>query len=199
MSRFLLILLLSPQAYMDNAYPADELMPLSCKGRWRGSEVSRGDVDDALGNFSLTLVDSVDTLFVLGDFDEFERGVQLILRDVHFDRDIIGKLCWYYFILLCSNFQHLFQYLCLRPTFECLVACYQLTSYLAICRNIIHECSGTRGSSWIWPQILGIGSYLHSTPQRESHTPRSTLKRVSGHRNWAIPRRLVLLAQEQWS
>ena len=31
------------------AYPADELMPLSCKGRYRGSEPSRGDVDDALG------------------------------------------------------------------------------------------------------------------------------------------------------
>lgn len=77
------------QAYMDNAYPADELMPLSCKGRWRGSEVSRGDIDEALGNFSLTLVDSVDTLFILGDFDEFEHGVKLILKDVHFDSDII--------------------------------------------------------------------------------------------------------------
>jgi len=32
-----------------HAYPADELMPLSCKGRYRGSEPSRGDVDDALG------------------------------------------------------------------------------------------------------------------------------------------------------
>ena len=33
----------------DNAYPADELMPLSCKGRVRGVDPSRGDVDDALG------------------------------------------------------------------------------------------------------------------------------------------------------
>lgn len=31
------------------AYPADELMPLSCKGRVRGVDPSRGDVDDALG------------------------------------------------------------------------------------------------------------------------------------------------------
>lgn len=76
-------------AYMDNAYPADELMPLSCKGRWRGSEHGRGDIDDALGNFSLTLVDSLDTLFILGDFDEFENGAKLILKDVHFDHDII--------------------------------------------------------------------------------------------------------------
>ncbi len=36
----------SPQ---DNAYPADELMPLSCRGRHRGTQPSRGDVDDILG------------------------------------------------------------------------------------------------------------------------------------------------------
>uniref|UniRef100_A0A0K8WJL4 ER degradation-enhancing alpha-mannosidase-like 3 n=1 Tax=Bactrocera latifrons TaxID=174628 RepID=A0A0K8WJL4_BACLA len=37
------------RAYMDNAYPADELMPLSCKGRYRGVTPSRGDMDDILG------------------------------------------------------------------------------------------------------------------------------------------------------
>jgi len=36
-------------AYMENAYPADELMPLSCKGRYRGVTPSRGDMDDILG------------------------------------------------------------------------------------------------------------------------------------------------------
>ncbi|XP_045784224.1 ER degradation-enhancing alpha-mannosidase-like protein 3 [Maniola jurtina] len=76
-------------AYMDNAYPADELMPLSCKGRWRGVTPSRGDMDDVLGNFSLTLVDSLDTLVVMGDFSEFSRAVKLIINDVTFDHDII--------------------------------------------------------------------------------------------------------------
>lgn len=51
-------------SYMKYAYPADELMPLSCKGRFRGVEANRGDVDDALGNFSLTLIDTLDTLVV---------------------------------------------------------------------------------------------------------------------------------------
>lgn len=37
------------RAYMENAYPADELMPLSCKGRYRGVTASRGDMDDILG------------------------------------------------------------------------------------------------------------------------------------------------------
>lgn len=52
------------ESYIKHAYPADELMPLSCKGRYRDSEVNRGDVDDSLGNFSLTLIDSIDTLAV---------------------------------------------------------------------------------------------------------------------------------------
>jgi len=33
----------------DYAYPADELMPLSCRGRVRGLEPNRGDIDDSLG------------------------------------------------------------------------------------------------------------------------------------------------------
>ncbi|XP_053623709.1 ER degradation-enhancing alpha-mannosidase-like protein 3 [Plodia interpunctella] len=76
-------------AYMDNAYPADELMPLSCKGRWKGITPSRGDMDDTLGNFSLTLVDSLDTLAVMGDFSEFSRAMKLVIKDVTFDHDIV--------------------------------------------------------------------------------------------------------------
>ncbi|XP_050360465.1 ER degradation-enhancing alpha-mannosidase-like protein 3 [Nymphalis io] len=76
-------------AYMDNAYPADELMPLSCKGRWRGVTPSRGDMDDVLGNFSLTLIDSLDTLVVMGDFAEFSRAIKLVIKDVTFDHDIV--------------------------------------------------------------------------------------------------------------
>ncbi|CAF3499124.1 unnamed protein product [Rotaria socialis] len=76
-------------SYMKYAFPADELMPLSCKGRYRGSEPSRGDIDDALGNFSLTLVDSLDTLAVLGMFDEFECAVRQVVQHVSFDRDVV--------------------------------------------------------------------------------------------------------------
>lgn len=35
--------------FQNNAFPADELMPLSCKGRYRDSEPNRGDIDDSLG------------------------------------------------------------------------------------------------------------------------------------------------------
>ncbi|CRL00773.1 CLUMA_CG014027, isoform A [Clunio marinus] len=77
------------RAYMDNAFPADELQPLSCKGRIRGVSPSRGDMDDILGNFSMTLVDTLDTLVILGDLEEFESAVKLVIKNVQFDSDII--------------------------------------------------------------------------------------------------------------
>jgi mannosidase alpha-like ER degradation enhancer 3 len=77
------------RAYMENAYPADELMPLSCKGRYRGLTPNRGDIDDCLGNFSLTLIDTLDSLVVLGDLEEFEHAVKLVIKDVSFDNDVV--------------------------------------------------------------------------------------------------------------
>ena len=50
--------------YMMHAYPADELMPLSCKGRHRDPRNPRGHMDEVLGNYTLTLIDSLDTLAV---------------------------------------------------------------------------------------------------------------------------------------
>ncbi|XP_063056749.1 ER degradation-enhancing alpha-mannosidase-like protein 3 isoform X2 [Engraulis encrasicolus] len=75
--------------YMDHAYPADELMPLTCRGRVRGLEPSRGDVDDALGKFSLTLIDTLDTLVLLNKTEEFEAAVRRVLSDVRLDNDIV--------------------------------------------------------------------------------------------------------------
>ncbi|CAG2121359.1 unnamed protein product, partial [Medioppia subpectinata] len=63
--------------------------PLSCKGRYRDSEPNRGDVDDALGNFSLTLVDTLDSLVIFGNYSEFERSVARVIRDVQFDTDVV--------------------------------------------------------------------------------------------------------------
>merc|ERR1712142_830874 len=76
-------------SYMHNAYPADELMPLSCKGRTRGKTSSRGDVDDALGNFQLTLVDTLDTLALLGYVDEFRSAVQKLNTTLSLNGDFM--------------------------------------------------------------------------------------------------------------
>ncbi|ESP01710.1 hypothetical protein LOTGIDRAFT_139192 [Lottia gigantea] len=77
------------KSYMNNAYPADELMPLSCKGRYRGTQPSRGDVDDSLGNFTLSLIDSLDSLAVLGKLDDFEEAIKLVIAHTKFDADVI--------------------------------------------------------------------------------------------------------------
>ncbi|KAI6238777.1 Alpha-1,2-Mannosidase [Aphelenchoides fujianensis] len=77
------------KSYMQLAFPHDELRPLSCKPRIRGVTPSRGDVDDSLGNFSLTLIDSMDTLVVMGEYEEFERAVHAVVQRVRFDADFV--------------------------------------------------------------------------------------------------------------
>ncbi|KAM6986389.1 ER degradation-enhancing alpha-mannosidase-like protein 3 [Aplochiton taeniatus] len=76
-------------SYMKYAYPADELMPLSCRGRVRGLEPNRGDIDDPLGKFSLTLIDTLDTLVVLNKLDEFEDAVRKAVKEVRLDNDVV--------------------------------------------------------------------------------------------------------------
>lgn len=75
------------RSYMEHAFPWDELKPLSCEGR-RWDRRERGDLDDVLGGYSLTLVDSLDMLAILGDRDEFARAVKLVIDHVSFDRDV---------------------------------------------------------------------------------------------------------------
>ncbi|OON18530.1 glycosyl hydrolase family 47, partial [Opisthorchis viverrini] len=72
----------------NHAFPADELMPLSCKGRYRDPLNSRGDLDYTLGNFSLTMIDSLDSLFLFSALEEFESAVRLVLENVRFDTDV---------------------------------------------------------------------------------------------------------------
>lgn len=37
----------------------------------------------------MTLVDTLDTLVLIGDYDEFEHAVKLVVDNVSFDNDII--------------------------------------------------------------------------------------------------------------
>jgi len=61
--------------YMKHAFPHDELQPISCQGRsdW--------------GNISMTLIDSLDTLVVMGMYSEFELAVNRVLEHARFDMD----------------------------------------------------------------------------------------------------------------
>lgn len=37
----------------------------------------------------MTLVDSLDTLALVGDYEEFERAIKLVIDNVRFDQDIV--------------------------------------------------------------------------------------------------------------
>ncbi|OQR66278.1 ER degradation-enhancing alpha-mannosidase 1-like [Tropilaelaps mercedesae] len=75
-------------SYMRHAFPADELNPLACCGR--GPDRERRDninINDVLGDYSLSLVDSLSTLAVMSNLTEFRRAVELVLNNVSFDKD----------------------------------------------------------------------------------------------------------------
>ncbi|KAH0460851.1 hypothetical protein IEQ34_008426 [Dendrobium chrysotoxum] len=59
--------------YMQHAFPRDELRPLTCQG------------EDTLGGYALTLIDSLDTLALLGDRERFGSAVEWIGENVRFD------------------------------------------------------------------------------------------------------------------
>lgn len=74
--------------YMAFAWPADELDPIHCTGR--GHDHARPDninINDVLGDYSLTLVDTLDTLAVFGDETSFKHAVNTVIRTVSFDRN----------------------------------------------------------------------------------------------------------------
>ena len=68
-------------AYMAYAYPSDELKPLTCRGTGpRATE--HGVYNLYMGNWSRTLVDALDTLYVIGDWKEFEHALFLVAKTV---------------------------------------------------------------------------------------------------------------------
>ncbi|KAF2711885.1 glycoside hydrolase family 47 protein [Pleomassaria siparia CBS 279.74] len=79
--------------YMQHAFPEDELRPLSCVPLTRDrSNPAHIEVNDVLGNYSLTLIDSLSTLAILASspppdtrgrnkpLDDFQDGIQLLVE-----------------------------------------------------------------------------------------------------------------------
>ncbi len=66
----------SYDSYIFNAYPYDELHPITCQGF------------DTWGSYSLTLVDSLDMLIILGNRTEFERASELVIKNIDLEKDI---------------------------------------------------------------------------------------------------------------
>lgn len=76
--------------YMQHAFPEDELRPLSCTPLSRGGDSpANAELNDVLGNYSLTLIDSLSTLAILSSspdddgeraWEYFQNGVRDFVR-----------------------------------------------------------------------------------------------------------------------
>lgn len=79
--------------YMRYAFPKDELNPIHCNGRGPDREnPSNININDVLGDYSLTLVETLDTLAVMGNASEFQRAVQLVIDYVSFNTDNVVQV-----------------------------------------------------------------------------------------------------------
>ncbi|CEG65919.1 Putative ER degradation enhancer, mannosidase alpha-like 1 [Rhizopus microsporus] len=75
-------------SYIEHAFPDDELNPFECRGR--GSDKANPDninVNDVLGDYSLTLVDTLDTLAIIGTRKQFEEAVKQVIETVSFHQN----------------------------------------------------------------------------------------------------------------
>ncbi|XP_050300269.1 ER degradation-enhancing alpha-mannosidase-like protein 2 [Anthonomus grandis grandis] len=63
-------------SYLKYAEPYDELRPISCDGI------------DTYGSYSLTLIDALDTLAIMGNYTEFQRVVDILSTKTDFDSNI---------------------------------------------------------------------------------------------------------------
>lgn len=65
--------------YMEFGFPYDEVRPLDCKPNKRDSQNKFNTVkNDAMGNYSATLFDSMDTFIIMGNKDKFAEILELI-------------------------------------------------------------------------------------------------------------------------
>lgn len=77
----------SYQGYLEHAFPLDELDPIHCVGRGVHPDPANINVNDVLGNYSLTLIDSLDTVAIMGNKTQFWEAVDLVVKHVSFDQN----------------------------------------------------------------------------------------------------------------
>jgi hypothetical protein len=76
-------------SYMNNAFPKDELDPILCKGIERDTNPTHWNINDILGNFSLTLIDSLDMFVIVNDKSGFHKAVRKTIKTIkHFKLDV---------------------------------------------------------------------------------------------------------------
>lgn len=76
--------------YMKHAYPDDELDPIDCMGRGHDHEdPSNININDVLGDYMLSLVDTLDTLAIMGNDTEFKKAVQMVIDNLTFKSNTV--------------------------------------------------------------------------------------------------------------
>jgi len=75
--------------YINHAFPHDELRPISCTGIGHDREnPNNHEINDVLGDFSMTMIDTLDTFVALRDVENFGRAVGRIAGEIRdFDKD----------------------------------------------------------------------------------------------------------------
>ncbi len=74
-------------SYIKHAFPLDELDPIHCTGRGPDYDHPENiNINDVLGDYALTLVDTLDTLAIMGNVSEFQKAVKLVLDNVSFEK-----------------------------------------------------------------------------------------------------------------
>jgi Glycosyl hydrolase family 47 len=82
------VFLHSYDSYMKFGFPHDEVCPITCKPRIYNQR-SRGDLDDVLGGYMLSLIDSLDTLLILGEHVRFKNALKKIKQGrLNFRRNV---------------------------------------------------------------------------------------------------------------
>lgn len=71
---------------MSFGYPADEVSPISCEPYSRDNDLFNIHRNDVLGNYSVTLLDTISTFAIMGDVDRFSHSIQMV-RQLDFDLD----------------------------------------------------------------------------------------------------------------
>uniref|UniRef100_A0A914ZPD6 alpha-1,2-Mannosidase n=3 Tax=Parascaris univalens TaxID=6257 RepID=A0A914ZPD6_PARUN len=75
--------------YVRHAFPLDELDPINCTGRGHDhANPSNININDVLGDYSLSLIESLDSLVVFANKSEFHNAVRLIIDNVSFERNV---------------------------------------------------------------------------------------------------------------
>ncbi|KAG0013073.1 alpha mannosidase-like protein [Entomortierella chlamydospora] len=69
--------------YLNNAFPKDELNPVACNGRGSDKyDPQNININDVLGDYSLTLIDALDTLAAMREPELFEKAIRMVKKYV---------------------------------------------------------------------------------------------------------------------